>query len=210
MTMREVVKQIESQGHLVKFRIRTDGGILITSIDGMKFSGAKGNSFARGMIGVTLSEARAVQTAKNVQKYIKKKQLTEDLKKEIRKVQRKWRKNKIKAKGKVTTKKVRWNLENLGEKEARKKLRQMEKYAEGIAYSENVEWLAQRIESFSRKFPEHSQKFQNLADKVRNLTSTFKEDWIDPINQLLYELNVRAGQINPLETISKIERIIGI
>ena len=43
MTMMEVVRQLQSQGHEIDFYVRKDGGILVRSIDGQKFpSGASG------------------------------------------------------------------------------------------------------------------------------------------------------------------------
>ena len=48
MTMMEVVRQLQAQGHEVDFYVRKDGGILVKNIDGEKFTtGASGNARAR-------------------------------------------------------------------------------------------------------------------------------------------------------------------
>ena len=62
MSVRELVKALRKEGHKVTYRKRKDGGILIKSIDGQKFKGAKGNLLARQMLGINLSEKRALQS----------------------------------------------------------------------------------------------------------------------------------------------------
>ena len=87
MTIREIIIQLQKEGKKVKWRQRTDGGILITEINNMKFKGAKGNAEARKIVGVELSEARIKQTQFNVKKYIegkKEKTIDEALKKKLR------------------------------------------------------------------------------------------------------------------------------
>ena len=62
MTMMEVVRQLQAQGHEVDFYVRKDGGILVKNIDGEKFpSGASGNARARQIAGASISEARISQ-----------------------------------------------------------------------------------------------------------------------------------------------------
>ena len=73
MKLIDMVEELVSQGHKIKFRYRTDGGIIITSIDGKKFTSlTEGNKTARSMVeGGELSMARAEQVKFNVNKYIK-------------------------------------------------------------------------------------------------------------------------------------------
>ena len=44
MTTRQLVSELTSRGYSVKYRIRRDGGVLITSIDSQKFKGGKGKA----------------------------------------------------------------------------------------------------------------------------------------------------------------------
>ena len=73
MKLIDIVETLQSEGHRVKYRIRTDGGLIITSIDGKKFSSlTEGNRTARSMVvGGELSFARSEQVHFNVRRYIK-------------------------------------------------------------------------------------------------------------------------------------------
>ena len=60
MTVRELINELIKQGHKVKFRERSASegkGVRITSIDGVHYTGSKGNEEARAILGVKLSEA---------------------------------------------------------------------------------------------------------------------------------------------------------
>ena len=64
--LRQVVKILNSQGHNIEYRNRTDGSIIVTSIDGRKTKIVEGNRTIRIMAGVPLSEKRKTQTTRNV------------------------------------------------------------------------------------------------------------------------------------------------
>ena len=191
ITTKEIIEELRKLGIKVDARKRTDGGWLITKINNMTFTGSKGNQEARRILGVELSQARIEQTAANVTKYIKKEPLSKEMKKKIDKVQRTWRKNKVGGKAKVTTKKVRRHIKEHGEAETNAYLRKMSKYGEGIAYEENVEYLAKYAEDVGRVFDDrHStdmaNEFYKLADYIRSIADHFKEEWIWPCYQDLY------------------------
>ena len=213
MTIKEIIVELQRQGKKVKWRKRTDGGFIITEINGEKFKGAKGNQEARKIVGVELSEARIKQTQYNVKKYItgkKQKPIDEALKRKLRKVQRKMRKSR--AKGRITTKKVRWHVKEEGEEAASAYLDKMGRYAEGYAYLENVEYLADYCESVGNgivKNDELAAKFYKLAADIRAKASTFKEEWINRIYGALYEV-VKGGYRKEIaeDTIAKIYGII--
>ena len=192
MTIREIIIQLQREGQKVKWRKRTDGGFIITEINNMKFKGSKGNIEARKIVGVELSEARIKQTQYNVKNYIagkKEKAIDEGLKKKLRKVQRKMRKTG--AKGRISSKKVRWHVKEEGKAAAEAYLDKMERYAQGYAYEENVEYLAEYIEDVGRGIinnDELSAKFFQLAADIRAKAATFKEEWINRIYGLLYDV----------------------
>lgn len=192
MTIREIIIELQKEGKKVKWRKRTDGGYIITEINNMKFTGAKGNVEARKILGVELSEARIKQTQYNVKKYItgkKQKPIDEALKRKLRKVQRKMRKTG--AKGRISTKKVRWHVKEEGKEAASAYLDKMERYAEGYAYYENVEYLAQYCEDVGRGIVNNdklSAKFFQLATAIRSKAGTFKEEWINRIYGALYDV----------------------
>lgn len=65
MKLIKVVEKLRAEGHNVTTKKRTDGGIKITSIDGVKFSGIKGNTQARAMSGEKLSTQQLAQRRGN-------------------------------------------------------------------------------------------------------------------------------------------------
>ena len=95
MNVKDIVEELRKMGIKVEARKRTDGGYVITKINGVSYSGAKGNQAAREMLGISLSEARIKQVNYNVDKYIKKEPLSKEMKRKIDKVQRTWRKHRF-------------------------------------------------------------------------------------------------------------------
>ena len=193
MKVEEMIKQLEAMGFKVTSRHRSDGGMIITKINNMTFTGASGNQYARKVLGVELSQARIEQTQYNVQKFIKgatkKKALDEDMKKELKRVQRQWRKKGVK--GQVTAKKVKQHIAESGKEEAKAYLGKMERYGQGLAYESNVEWLAKYTEDRARGYlidDEIQNKLFDLAEFIRSKKETFKEAWISEVYHLLYEI----------------------
>lgn len=196
MNVKDIVEELRKMGIKVEARKRTDGGYVITKINGVSYSGAKGNQAAREMLGISLSEARIKQVNYNVDKYIKKhkkvKSLDEDMKKKLRKVQFTWRKNKVGGEAHVTARKVKWYVKEHGQEAAKEYLEKMERYGSGLAYEENIEYLAQYIEDIARGLEltnqKYADKFYQLAEYIRSKISSFKEDWINRIYQVLYTI----------------------
>lgn len=60
MTLKAIVIQLRSRGHEVRYSIRADGGIRITSLDGKAYRLSEGNREARRLAGTTLS-GKAIQ-----------------------------------------------------------------------------------------------------------------------------------------------------
>ena len=197
MTILQIAEKLQREGNIVSYRIRSDGGILITSINGKKYSGAEGNRVARSIVGQTLSEARKVQLEsikpKKGQSPLSRKlyQPDEELLKQLRKVQRIWRKNVDKSKGKITLKKLRWNIEHLGAARAKEKLDQALKYARGIAYSKNIDALLGYINELQNKLTLSSdiKALDNLKEEIILNSDNIKEEWISSIYDLLYDIN---------------------
>lgn len=212
MKVIDIVNQLISQGHKVKYRVRKDGGIIVTRVDNKKFTRAgTGNKYVRELSGVTLSEARRVQTSYNVKKFIQlgknnpKKATSkgdpEDLKKLTRKVQREWRKKKTIGEGKVTIRKVRWLKEHKGEEEARLYLERRLQYSRGIAYDENVETWASRIEQIGVGTPE-AEEARAIADLLRSKKGQVLERQLEAIHEIEYSSGKTTRQ--KLQEIRKI------
>lgn len=219
VTIIDIISQLQSLGNKITYIKRKDGGYRITSINGIKYKGSSGNTVARGMAGATISKAREVQLERiqkanrRVKGKIKKKSpLPDDIKKQLHRIQRKWRREHETSEGFITTAKVRWLIEHYGLDEARKSLNNMERYASGLAYEANVLALAERIQKFLNSW------YDIELDKTRNniiaKKNEFKEKWIEPINRIMYELDklARAGSLthdDVRQASRNINRIIG-
>ena len=195
MSILEIITTLKEMGYSVESRKRSDGGYIITKIDGQKFLGAKGNTYARSIVNAPLSQARREQTTYNVKKYIKLKKghhkakgkISEEMNRQLKKVQRLWRKNKVSAK--ITKSKLRWHLKEGGEKEAWDYLQKMSRYGQGLAYEENVMYLAKYIEDIAISVSKnYKEKVLNVAKHIRESVTFFKEEWIPTIYAYWYEV----------------------
>lgn len=166
---------------------------MITSIDGRKYSGAKGNTEARQMLGIRLNKRRQQQLSYNVGKFIRGKKKERTLKKKIkralRKAQRIWKKNKVQ--GELNAPNVKRHIKEYGMKEALRYLNRMMRYGQGLAYEKNVKYLADYVLRISMSLEgEAKDEAVNLSKRIRGMKATFKEKWIKPIYELLYEIRM--------------------
>lgn len=204
MKLINVVQELQAQGYKIKFRIRTDGGIIVTQVGSKKFTSlTEGNRYVRQLSGVELSEARRVQTSYNVQKFIKLKEGqkkasslgdTQELKNLTKKVQREWRKRKVVGEGRVTIRKVRWIAKNKGEEEAKLYLERRLSYSKGFAYDENVDYYASVIVRMGIN-TKYESEFQELANKLRSKKGFVKEvEHLQKIHDIWYNSGKSLGQ----------------
>ena len=195
MTMMEVVRQLQAQGHEVDFYVRKDGGILVKKIDGERYpSGASGNARARQLAGASISEARVKQLKYATrQRKIKKPSLDDAIEKEYQRVKKKWnkafkpKKEKPHPAGYFGRGRIQYAVKHYGKEEALRRIREAERYASGVAYSKNVEQLAYFIKSAGATY--QSQELEKLADDVLENAFSIKEEWIAPAYDELYKLN---------------------
>lgn len=201
MTLVELVNKLTIEGNNIKYRVRPDGGIIVTEINGVKYSGASGNAIVRTMTGAKLSEARRVQLQrikppkKVAPQKRRKPELDTEIKKELRRVQRKIRQRRKetgKFTGTVTTSNIRWTLEHEGKRAALEKLRQANRYASGLAYDANIDALIGYIAEVAAKFqgsPSDYTAFLELIEKINRARDRIREEDILPTYQILYQLN---------------------
>lgn len=195
MTMMEVVRQLQAEGHEVDYYVRKDGGILVKKIDGERFpSGASGNARARQLANAPISEARLKQLKYATrQRRIKKPSLDGEIEKEYQRVKRKWNKAFKSQKGKPHPAgyfgrgRIQYAIEHYGKEEALRRIREAERYASGLAYSKNVQILAQFIQSAGEQY--QSQELIKLAKDLVDNAYTIQEEWIAPAYDELYKLN---------------------
>ena len=210
MTMMEVVRQLQAEGHEVDYYVRKDGGILVRKIDGERYpSGASGNARARQLAGATISEAREKQLKYATrQRKIKKPSLDDAIEKEYKKVKKKWNKAFKSKKGKPHPAgyfgrgRIQYAIDHYGKEEALRRIREAERYASGIAYSKNVEQLAYFIKNAGSTY--NSQELEKLADDLLENAFSIKEEWIAPAYEELYKLN----QGIPPQEVARVTRAI--
>ena len=189
MTTKQVIDLIEQSGHFVEYKRRSDGGIRITKIDGITYTGSTGNRVAREIAGKPLTEKQVKAREKSRPRVAP---LPKEIKKKIKRVQRIWRKRFGKQserppQGKISMKKVRWILKHQGEERLLYGLDKKERYARGFAYVENVEHLIDEIRRCAGIY--NSQALYDVADIIEKNKNTFLEENIYPCYEILYDLN---------------------
>ena len=197
MTLLDIVNKLLKEGNVVRYRIRSDGGIIITAINGKHYSGGEGNKVARQMTGITLSEARRIQLKRiapkkgQSPKSRKKNDLDKEIQKQLIKVQRKWKKNVYHSKGMITKATTRWNIENLGIERTKEKLDQSMRYAEGLAYDKVISSLEGYIREIMYKISDERQvqALQELIDALDTHFDIIRDEWIPDIYDKLYDIN---------------------
>ena len=216
LTMIKVVAELQAQGHVIDYRIRSDGGILIKSIDGKKYTGATGNAVARTMAGATISEARIKQLKHITEKRVKarkrrKPPLPKTIQTEFERVKKIWNK-KFKAKGGIPhpvgyfdKSRIQYSIEHYGEEEALRRISEAERYATGYAYSKNIEFLATQIENTGRIM--QSEELKSLAEDIRSNSYSIKEEWIAPVYDELYKINAGANLLDVARKVRAILRL---
>lgn len=211
MTIAEIIQELQREGHSVTYYVRKDGGMLIRSIDGETFSGAHGNARARAMVGTSISQAREAQLkfAMRQRGKLKKVDLPDYIKQEFTKVKKKWNKA-FKAKegkphpaGYFSKNRIKRIYKEQGEEEAMRRIHEAENYASGIAYSKNVEHLADYIRMTADQLD--SDELRNLADLIMRFAWTIREEWIYPAYQELYKLN---QGVEPKQVVANVMRIL--
>lgn len=211
MTTRQLVNQLRNQGYNVTFYVRKDGGILITSINGEKFKGAKGNVYARSLLGEVFSERRTAQLTKITRERVRKPrkipvETPEDLERFRKRVMRKWRKAGLT--GSVSKKNLRKIIEERGFEGAKTYLEEMERHTQGKAYFGAIEGLLARIENDIDVIEDNSEidYLQKAYDLIEQNKEEFKQEWLFPIFDSLY--NFEIGKITASAFYQKVEDLI--
>lgn len=200
----EVIKQMQSLGHEVTFRKRSDGGYLITSINGNRYLGATGNKIARTITGESLSNARDIQlhSIKNP----KKPPLSPAVKKAISKTQKTWRQFGTKVgHGRISTKQIRLRIKLYGEKETIRSLSEAERYARGLAYSKNVRHLINRVNNFLDQFPDNK-NFRFMRNILNRNSGRMTEEQVQKIQYDIFNA-LAEGKITENEALIRLSKM---
>lgn len=214
MKLKEIVNSLISKGNKIKYRVRTDGGIIITEINGQKVGITEGNRLVREMAGKKgrLSVKRKKQLEYNVNRFIKLKkgqhkakgQLEDNIVKLVRKVQRAGRKTKVDT-GRVTMRKVRYHLKTEGKAATINYLYRRMRYFQGYASEGNILAVQEKIRrmGYAIKNPLATSKLQSIMRILEFKVNEIKEADIQGILVILYNKEVKL-----IDKISTIESML--
>lgn len=235
MRVEDLVKELKIRGYKVEARKRSDGGFIITKINGVKYQGAKGNNVARQALGVKISSKRLEANRTNVQRFIKIPTFTRGARKgekvrkknkniltrkeisRIKKIQYNSRKTKNKTginPGSISRAQCTQYKKEHGGENLSKLLLQKERYFRGIASESNIKLLAFDLKSLRIEARENGGKLSTqraLGSLVKLLESkrginNFKEKDLQIVRQAIYDR--KNGAINSAEFEKIIREIV--
>ena len=225
MKLEDVVKAF-SPRYNVEYVKRKEGGIIIKSINGVKYKGKSGNVYFRKLANATLSNAQkeAIRAGSSKKKAIaeakekglpkprkarKKKplKLGIQLSKRLRKTRKAFKEldeNQKRIVGTPTRKKILQSLKREGRKATTQKLKEAERYAKGKIYSAQMEFIIKRIEETADM---RGEDVSELVDFLRSHKNSFYEERFIAFKEEMYkwEINTKSYQ-SFLETTKQIFR----
>lgn len=194
--LRQVVKILNSQGHNIEYRNRTDGSIIVTAIDGRKTKIVEGNRILRNMAGLPLSEKRKAQTSRNVaEKIIKPIKISSRTRDMLAQAKKALEKSNVKMK--LTTDRLREHIKLYGEEWAYDHTKKLKRYFQGYAYEENVDNLKNIFEDDFRK----SKLRDKIIERIEKNKKKFKERDLQEILEIEYNRNKTMTRKQILETV---------
>lgn len=194
--LRQIVKILNSQGHNIEYRNRTDGSIIVTAIDGRKTKIVEGNRILRNMAGVPLSEKRKAQTSRNVtEKIIKPIKISTRTRDMLAQAKKALEKSNVKMK--LTTDRLREHIKLYGEQWAYDHTKKLKRYFQGYAYEENVDNLKNIFEDDFRK----SKLRDKIIERIEKNKKKFKERDLQEILEIEYNRNKTMTRHQILETV---------
>lgn len=194
--LRQIVKILNSQGHNIEYRNRTDGSIIVTAIDGRKTKIVEGNRILRNMAGVPLSEKRKAQTSRNVaEKIIKPIKISTRSRDMLAQAKKALEKSNVKMK--LTTDRLREHIKLYGEQWAYDHTKKLKRYFQGYAYEENVDNLKNIFEDDFRK----SKLRDKIIERIEKNKKKFKERDLQEILEIEYNRNKTMTRHQILETV---------
>lgn len=195
MTLKNIVKNLNKTGHSITYRVRTDGGIVVTSVDGIKTKIVEGNRIVRNLANTPISQKRFTQTQRNITEKIIKPAIDKKISNTLHYAQRLLKDSNVKMK--LTTKRLRENIDLVGEEEAYNHINRIKRYLQGYAYEENVDNLKNIIKHDFRK----SELRDKIIERIEKNKEKFKERDLQEILETEYNRNKTMTRHQVLETI---------
>ena len=225
MKLEDVVKAF-SVRYNVEYVKRKEGGIIIKSINGVKYKGKSGNVYFRKLTNTTLSTAQkeAIRAGSSKKKAIaeakaqglpkprkarKKKSLKlgKQLSKRLRKTRKAFKEldeNQKRIVGTPTRKKILQSLKREGRKATTQKLKEAERYAKGKIYSAQMEFIIKRIEETADM---RGEDVSELVDFLRSHKNSFYEERFIAFKEEMYKWEINTISYETLlETTKQIFR----
>ena len=180
----DIVDEYKAQGHIVFYEKRKDGGIRITRIDSLKFSGSKGNSFLRTITGNQLSQKQIEQRKKPAEE---RKGLTKKMYSEFKKLQRLWKENNQSGEIRRTT--LDYHIKKGDAEEylasAMRYAMKLAQHALVFGEAESMEMSADKIE-WIYQLPEQADELRKLADRLRSLDGQISDEDVREMHEIRY------------------------
>ena len=216
MTIRQIIPELRQQGYNVTYKTRRDGGVLITSINGERFKGAKGNIRARLLTGHVLNKRREAQLTKITRERVlhPRKIPVEtplDMESYRKRVMRKWRKAGLT--GSISKKNLRRIIEDRGFEGAKTYLEEMERHTEGKAYYSAINGLLARMEEDIQTLKangdnESADWIQQAHDLIDSKKDEFRQEWLFAIFDYLYEFENPASNVSAHDFYLRVKSIL--
>lgn len=150
MTALEMQSALQAKGYSVEIYFRKEGGARISKINGVRYTGSKGNEAARQLLGVSLTKEQQkhlanIKQRKGVFGKKRKSSIPKDMINLQDKINREFKKQGKSAR--VRRSQIRYRISNDGEEAARAYLNRALLYAKGYTYYENIEGLIARLKN---------------------------------------------------------------
>lgn len=224
MKLKDLVKNIQATGLKVTYRVRSDGGIVITSINGVKYKGKEGNKQARALTNTPVSIKQQTHLKRASKKAVKRRKevseatrkglsippkpkkaktkeptLTKAQRRKLRDVQKEYRKldpSVRRKRGKPSAKKLKEMLKTHTKAEADQALKEAKRYAQGLISSGQVDFLITRIRDLAY---ENGDDPTSIINKIKRHKNKFKEDHFLLFKEELYKYEDGKIAISTLE-----------
>ena len=196
MTLKNIVKNLNKTGHNIIYRVRTDGGIVVTSVDGIKTKIVEGNRIIRNLANAPISKKRFIQTQRNItEKIIKPIKISTRTRDMLAQAKKALEKSNVKMK--LTTDRLREHIKLYGEEWAYDHTKKLKRYFQGYAYEENVDNLKNIFEDDFRK----SKLRDKIIERIEKNKKKFKERDLQEILEIEYNRNKTMTRKQILETV---------
>ena len=199
--VKEVITRLRASGNIVNYRKRSDGGYLITSINGAKYKGAKGNTAARSMIGVSLTKGQASQRTQAFSRSPL--QFKKNIRNAIKRAKSEYKKSSYEffSTAKPSVESIKANIKYMGTKGALNALENNIRRAQGYAYAGNVEALIQRIQNVDTKGD-----FADIVSMLYSKADVLPDADLVRIYQIFYAHE--EGSISTATAVSQVNDIL--